>query len=325
MLSVGEAREKLAIVVPVYFEPSVGKEMIWPILRSVFMDSELYCKPERLLAVVDRDTRAEELLLNPPDGLLPDLRVHQLQKNRAKAGAVWEGLQVLLESTRADYFVTRDCDGDHILEDIPRMVSLAEDVKEQTGRENVTVMGVRPSLEKPMSWVRQEWEVLTNLILMEMVGFLLAGQGRLVDKRFLNGYALDIQSGYRLYSRVAAVDTVNSLSSLPEERTIQMLACETLPFVELLLRGGVFAQVQRLTLVEQPVSSLARLDFGENYGKLLSYLSAKYRIPGEVVIQAVDNHLVDSPLYFSEHREALVAFRERVADNPPELNHPSFL
>ena len=173
MLSVSEAREKLAVVVPVYFEPSVGKETILPILQNVFKDSELFCRPECLVAVVDRDSKAEELLQSSANGPLPGLRVHQLQKNRAKAGAIREGLQVLLDTTRAEYFVTRDCDGDHILEDIPRMVSLAEDVRLQTGREVVTVMGVRPSLEKPMSWARQEWELLTNLILLELSSFLL--------------------------------------------------------------------------------------------------------------------------------------------------------
>ena len=139
------------------------------------------------------------------------------------------------------------------------------------------------------------------------------------------GYPPDIQSGYRVYSRAAAEDTVNSLGSLPEERTIQMLACETVPFVELLLNEGVFAQVQRLTLVEQPVSSLARVDFGKNYGHLLSYLMGRYEIPAEVMLQAVDNHLVDSPLYFSEHRRDLLRFRESITDPPPELRHPRFL
>jgi hypothetical protein len=205
------------------------------------------------------------------------------------------------------------------------MVSLAEDVKLLTGREVVTVMGVRPSLEKPMSWVRQEWELLTNLILLELSSFLLASQGRLIDRRFLNGYLPDIQSGYRVYSRAAAEDTVGSLGSLPEERTIQMLACETVPFVELLLNEGVFAQVQRLTLVEQPVSSLASVDFGKNYGRLLSYLMGRYKIPAEVTFQAVDNYLVNSSLYFSEHRRDLLRFREGITDAPPEIRHPGFL
>ena len=83
--------------------------------------------------------------------------------------------------------------------------------------------------------------------------------------------------------------------------------------------------MERLTLVEQPVSSLARVNFGENYGHLMCYLAERYRIPEDVVMQAVDNHLVHSPLYFSEYRQDLLSFRKWITSSPPSLEHPGFL
>jgi len=326
MLSVSMARQRLAVVVPVYFDPSVSEETILPILDSVFRDSELFCRPDRLLVVVDRDTRVDELFANPPAGSsLSGIPVHRLEKNRAKAGAVNEGLQRLLKESDADFFVTRDCDGDHILEDIPRMVSLAEYVTKQTGNKLVTVMGARPSLEKPMGWLREEWEILTNRVLVDLVSFALARGGGVIDRRFWNGYGPDIQSGYRVYSRAAAEQTVRCLSDLPERREIFTLACETLPFTDLLIDGGVYAQVQRLTLVEQPVSSHDQVNFADNYGHLISFLGERYHIPSETRLRIADNHLVSSSLYFADFRDQLLLFRDLIAPGAPPLELPGFV
>ena len=326
MLSVSEARDKLGVVVPIFFDPGVSRETILPILEGVFRDSSLFCRPGHLLAVVDQDTIVDELFSNPPSGsALLGIPVHRLEKNRAKAGAVNEGLQRLMMESDASYLVTRDCDGDHILEDIPRMVSLAVDVQERTGQGVVSVMGGRPSLEKPMGWLRQEWEFFTNRVLIDLVSFSLARQNKVIDQRFWNGVTPDIQSGYRVYSREAAERVVECLSSLPEDRKVLMLACESVPFTELLIEGGIFAQVQRLTLVEQPVSSYGQVDFAENYGHLISFLGVRYKIPNQILLQIVDNALVSRSIYFTDFREQLFRFRNRIAPGalPPKL--PGFV
>ena len=46
MLSISEVRQRLAVVVPVYFEPSVPRETILPILEGVFRDSEIFCRAD---------------------------------------------------------------------------------------------------------------------------------------------------------------------------------------------------------------------------------------------------------------------------------------
>ena len=67
MLSVSEAREPLALVVPAYYAPTVSYKTIRQILEAVFRDSEVFCRRERLLAVVDRKTKAEEGLCQVVD------------------------------------------------------------------------------------------------------------------------------------------------------------------------------------------------------------------------------------------------------------------
>lgn len=318
MLPISRARELTAVVVPVYFSPEVDGREIRSILENTFADNALFCHPERVLAVVDRETRAEAVLLEAkPDSSFYGLPVHILEVNQGKAGAVREGLSELLKRTDVSYFVTRDCDGDHVIEDLPRMVSLADAIGRDTGKELITVFGVRPSLAKPMGWVREAWERLTNAIFLDAVQFLLAREGRILNQRYWNGYPLDAQSGYRVYSRRAAERAVECLSGLPDDRTLLTFACELLPFVALALEGGVIGQVQRLTLVEQPVSSYRNVSLAGVYGRLLQHLLDRYAISLDQLLEIFDNHLVATPLYFTDFREDLLECRRQLAPEAP--------
>ena len=204
MLSIEQVRDQVAVVVPVYFDPSVPEDQVYDILEGVFRDQAIFCRPDRSLIVVDRNTTAEHVLLKSPSASFSGLPVHVLPENRAKAGAVAAGLARIMEQRGFQFVITRDCDGDHAAEDIPRLVNMGADIKEQTGEELVSVIGARPSLEKPMGWVREQWELLTNKVLLDLVNFSLAQKGAVVDERFWGSQSPDLQSGYRLYSREAA-------------------------------------------------------------------------------------------------------------------------
>jgi hypothetical protein len=322
LLSTEEARSQLGVVVPVYFSPEVAEERIRLILERTFQGSCVYCPPENLLAVVDQGSRAENVLDSPlPASSLDGLRIHRLKRNRAKAGAVAEGLKILLDSCPAQYIVTRDCDGDHILEDIPRLVSLAYALEERDPGKPICVMGARPSLAKPMGWLREEWERLTNRVLLDLVSYLLAQQGDVIDRRYWNGLRPDIQSGYRVYSRVAARRVVDCLTSLPNDRSILTFSCEFLPFVELLLQRGLTGQVNRLTLVEQPVSSYAGVDYAEAYGRFFAFCVSRYGVPEELVLRFFDNHLPATEFFFSDEKTALLRCRELICPGaaPPDM------
>ncbi len=316
----------VAVLVPVYFDSSVDEETVLRILEATFTDQDLFCFPQRALIVVDEGSVAEAVLSRASsESPWRDVPQHVLERNRGKAGAVQEGLARLLEMTDATYLVTRDCDGDHVIEDIVRLVRMAEDIQVEPEAERISVFGARPSLEKPMGWLRDQWERLTNQVATDLAEFLLARQGRVVDKRYWNGYPLDAQSGYRLYNRSAAQGVVQCLQSVPDNREILTFACEILPFLDVLLSGGVIGQVQRLTLVEQPASSYRDVSLPQIYGRLLAHIGKRYRVPEATVVQMFDNHLVGSSLYYTDHRGALLECRSYICGQAPPPRMARFL
>ncbi|MFZ0430386.1 MAG: glycosyltransferase [Acidobacteriota bacterium] len=320
LLSVGRTRDLSAVVIPVHFAPSVPEGQVREILESLLGEAAVYCRPEHLLTVVDRGTAAERVLAG-----FPGLRIHRLERNKGKAGAVAAGLSDLLATSDARYLVTRDCDGDHAQEDLPRLISLAAFVEGVTGCPVVSVMGARPSLEKPMGWLRDQWERLTNSVLLDALDYALARQGRVLDRRFWSGAAPDIQSGYRVYSRPAAARTAESLESLPDDPDVWTFACEFVPFADLVMAGGVFAQLQRLTQVEQPVTSYGGVDLPRVYGRLLAFVGDRLEIPREILRQCFDNHLIGTSLFFTDSRGALLEARDLIDPGAPEVQRARLL
>ncbi len=326
MLTLQRALDSIAVVVPVYFEPSLGRNPVRDILEETFLDHAHFCRPDRTLIVVDRATTAEAVLLEaPPRSPLHGYEVHVLPENRGKAGAICAGLARLLEKTSAPFLVTRDCDGDHMPQDLPALATAAVDLQQDTSAEKLMVFGARTSLEKPMGWVRQQWETWTNSILADLVEFLLAQQERILDRRYWGSLPLDLQSGYRLYSREAAREAVVSLSRLPEDPRIYTFACEMAPFVDLALQGALIGQIRRHTMVEQPVSSFESKPLAECYSALLNYVFEQHSIPAPIVVCVLDNHLFDTSLYFSPLRDEVLKFRQLVLQDAPAPQLPRFL
>lgn len=312
---------RISVLVPVHFREDEEPELIRRILDNTFRHQELFCHQKNILAVVDQGTVAETILRNAGSkDSFNGVRIHSLRKNRCKAGAVREGLEVLLEDNSLDLFVTRDCDGDHFIEDLPRMASFLEYASAETGNPKCCVMGSRTSLEKPMGWVRKEWELLTNDILTGMLKCKLGKDGRVMDERLWNGHPPDIQSGYRAFTRQAAKSAVESLKRLPEDRAILKFACEFEPFVDISLEGGLFCQINRLTLVEQPVSNFSDSDFAAEYGSYIKYLAGRLGISGHSSALLFDNALSRSSLFFTEYRTELYKCREIIAGN--NVNQP---
>lgn len=305
-----DIRNRVAIAVPVHFPAGENPDTIRQILENTFANQDLACPRGNLLAVVDRDTPAECVFREAgPGSPLQGIRLHSLARNRCKAGAVREGLELLLETTEADFFVTRDCDGDHTVEDIPRLVHFLIYAGKLTGNPRICVMGSRSSLAKPMGWVRQEWERLTNDSLLALLNLYLGGKGMVLDQRFWNGSDPDIQSGFRVYSRQAADCAVKSLSALPEDRAVLNFACEFEPFLDISLESGVFCQVNRLTLVEQPVSSYRDVDYANDYGSYLKHAATRLGVDSRTLLRVFDNAVSRSDLAFTDFRKDLLKCR----------------
>ena len=312
------------MVVPVYFDPSLEEERVRQILRATLSDQSLFLEASRVVLVVDRGTAAEHILEELNLDLQLGSRTVRLERNQGKMGAVREGLRQLLQEP-VRYLVTRDCDGDHVLEDLGRIVQLAEEIREAVPGRPISVFGSRPSLERPMEWVRKEWEILTNSVFESLTEFLLAREGQVLDRRYWNGYPLDMQSGYRLYDRKAAELTIGSLDRLPDDRDTYLMACEMAPFVELSLEGGVIGQIQRMTRVEQPVSSFKAIDFATSYGRLLRFLADLHGIDPGLLLRIFDNHMLGSEIFFSSARAQVLKCRDLIGGREVPIHHPSIM
>lgn len=317
--------QRTAVVIPIHFRPEEEISLIRPILENTFRNQDLVCLRKNVLAVVDKGSKSESLLHgNDSSSPLHGIRVHTLEKNRCKAGAVREGLEVLLRDTEAEFFVTRDCDGDHFVEDLPRLVHFLIHATEVSGNKKACVMGSRSSLEKPMGWVRQEWEKLTNDFLTAIIRLKLAAKGRVMDERFWNSSLPDIQSGYRVYSRPAAETAVKCLASLPDDRHILNFACEFQPFIDISMENGFFCQVNRLTLVEQPVSNYNNADYARDYGSYLAFAAEYLELNKETAVLLFDNALSRTPLFFTDFRDELLKCRSILGGNQATPLHAPF-
>jgi len=318
-----EIKSRVAQLVPVHFTAEVPSEQVRRILESTFADNSYFCSPRETWVVVDSGTPAEDAFRTAEDGSpLHGLKLLTLDTNRGKTGAIREGLSWILGESRADYLVTRDCDGDNRIEDLPRLMLLADSMK---GRGPVSVFGCRPSLSKPMNWERLQWESITNQVVLELTGYLLARQGKTLLKNYWNQPELDLQSGYRLYDREAAMIASQSLQELPDDREVYLLACEISPFIEFSLQAGRVGQVYRSTQVEQPVSSYAEINFAVFYGKLLAYHADCYEIERSLLRQMFDNALVESEGMQSALRTALMKCRQIIDPAASPLQRPSLL
>ncbi len=326
MLTIAQTRERVSMVVPVHFQPSVSRDLIAAILERTFTEHGLFCDLKNTVVVVDGDTPAERVLRDAgPSSPLRGLPLHVLDRNRGKTGAIRAGLARLLDAGSSPFLVTRDCDGDNLLEDLPRLVTLALQIGADTGSDKISVFGARPSLIKPMGWIREQWERLVNSVIVDLVDYLLARQERVLDRRYWNGYPLDLQAGYRVYSRAAARIAAQSLSDLPEDPEVYLLACETLPFPALSLQAGVVGQAQVMTRVEQPVSSYSHLSFARCYGALLDFLGKRWQVRSETLVALFDNHLLNTPAWFSASRSEFLECRSRLAPQAPPPVSPGLL
>lgn len=310
-----------AILIPVHFPAGLDEGVIRQTLEDTLRGQDGYCPAARTLLVVDQGAPAERILENAGKGSpLVGLPLCRLPRNRGKTEAVRVGLQRLLETTDAALFITRDCDGDHAVDDLPRLLRMA--AAASTESRPLSVFGARSCWEKPMGWLRQEWERLTNRVLIDLTEYLVARQGDVLDRRFWNGLELDLQSGYRLYDRQAARIAVDSLSGLPDNPEVYTMACEMLPFVELSLKRGRAAQIQTLTRLGQPFSSYAGIDWPRYYGSLLAFAARRYGAEPEILLRIFDNHLVESPLHWSSRREDALRCRNVAIPGAPPLEFP---
>jgi len=255
----------------------------------------------------------------------------ELEENEGKGAAIEAGICELLERRGAplEWITVRDVDGDHLMDDLPHLYRAGTQLAEENPGKPACVIGRRNNVHAPLGWLRGEFELLLNEALIEAVAYALAGAGRVWDTRYLTARAPDLQSGYKLYSRAAAEVAVTGLqdesATYPDLRLMRT-GMEIVPFVAVALEGGVFAEVERKTFYDQPITSYGRVDLAEFYGSKLSWAFLRCGVPVDQALLLIDGALARRPLFTDpagrEHALRMRGIVVRRLGEPPSGEDP---
>lgn len=242
----------------------------------------------------------------------------EIEENEGKGAALEAGICELLErrGTPLEWITVRDADGDHLMDDLPHLYRAGTQLAEENPDRPVCVIGRRNNVHAPLGWLRGELELLLNEALVEGVAYALAGTGRVWDTRYLAERAPDLQSGYKLYSRAAAQLAVTALqdeAATYPDLHLMRTGMEIVPFVTVAVEGGVFAEVERKTFYDQPVTSYGKVDLAQFYGSKLAWALLRCGVPADQALILLDGALARRPLFTDPTgREIVLRMRRRV-------------
>lgn len=300
-------RQRTALVMPQWFPPEIDAESAGRILEANLAGAEVYVAPDCLCIVVDACPSAETAVANLNEqrrsaGLDPFVVVVN-QENQGQGGSLTRGFAELIQrGCRADWYVTRDADGDHFVNDLPHLARMADQVATACRGDCYMVIGRRVNVHRPMTWFRGELEELVNRTMMAALAYRLARRGEVVDRRFMHPDAdwPDTQSGYKLYSadlvgRVIA--EYGRLRDTPFGPDTYRYVGQVSPFWVCIDAGGICGEVMRASLTDQSASSFGPETFRGQYRAKLHYVIERSALSGAVARQVLANSILRSALW----------------------------
>ena len=298
MLSAASAREwrsRVGMVVPVWFSPTMAPETMRDFVTATLQDVEVLAAPRHVVLVVDGCPRAEAPTQTAAAALAArsgeEPVVLQRGQNEGKGGAVCRGLEHLLAHSHVTRLCVRDCDNDHSIWDLPRLVELADHISAAEGTERLFVVGGRSSVHHPLGNARGEHETVLNRVTRDAVAFALAREGRAPETKYLGLVPAptlypegvpDLQSGYKLYTRETAPLVIESLRRAhredPDAGCLRWGA-EFMAAVELYLAGAIAGQAPRTTYDQQPQTTFDESDMVGTFGVQIAWLLRRLAVP----------------------------------------------
>jgi len=282
----------MGMVIPAWFAPDVPEDQVESLLIAALADFETLVHPDDLVVVIDgveRVLRVVERLRR-----LGPFRVLWSEENRGKGAAVVEGTRVLLSEDRIEFVMMRDADGDHFLNDAPHLFRLGLQMREESGNPCLAVIGRRTSVHRPLGWMRGEYELLLNELLIEAFKLFYARSGKVLNTQYFSTYSHfpDMQSGYKLYSREAASLAAEGLRRAQKsDPSLDMMrwGSELVPMVEIVRAGGLLGEITRMTFYDQPVTSYGRLNRPQTYGAKIAWALRRMEIDASQAAQLMAN------------------------------------
>ncbi len=330
-LTHARVRDLTAMVIPVWFPPDTPAEETRALLGATLADVEGCVAPERLALVVDGAPHVvgvvEALQQEVAARTGVPFLLRLLPSNLGKGAAIVAGIEMLPE---APFVVVRDADGDHVVDDVPHLVRLAHQIATEWPGRPVVVIGRRESVHAPLGWVRGEYELLLNEVVLDALRYALAREGSAPVLSYCAAeLPPDFQSGFKVYSAEAARLAAEGLqSAAAQEPDLDMLrwGMELVPLVAVSLAGGVFGEADRKAYYDQPVTAYGRIDRPRAYGAKAAWVLRRCGVSPEAARRMLDNALVRRPMHADPAgREELLAFRAHVlaaVGAPPE--HPVY-
>jgi hypothetical protein len=322
----GDMRGRVGTVVPAWYPSDMPAEEAAQLLATTLADSPSCAEPQDVVVVVDGSPVALAAARKAQEDLGKEwsapFRLIELPENRGKGAALVAGIRWLLEREATigpvAWIAARDADGDHLIDDLPHLYRTGEQLAEECPRRPSCVIGRRANLHAPLGWMRGEYERLVNEVIVEAVAFSRARSGEVWDTRYLVERAPDLQSGYKLYSRSAAALAARSLEEAAAAYPglhLQRTGMEIVPFVSLALAGAVFAEVERKSYHDQPVTSYGSVDMPVFYGSKLAWAVGACGVPVDAAVLLIDGALARRHLWLDPAgRSGLLELRRFVLE-----------
>ncbi|MHB0876389.1 MAG: glycosyltransferase [Anaerolineae bacterium] len=306
----------VGMIVPVWYPTSAKPSLVQTLIERTLEGVDRYCLPEHVLLVQDGQENWREAVAAQAEAhgfghlFLPE--------NLGKGKAIAAGFEAM-EGRPLRFLAVRDSDGDHLANDLPALVDLADQIETEADNSLTIVSGGRVDRYRPLGLERALFEELTDRVLWQALQYHAAREGRVLSGAYFAPYGdwPDIQSGYKVYSVAAARVAGAVLASADRggDGSLSRCGVETLPAVTVLSLGGEFGVVMRRTYQEQPVSGYRDMDPLRLYGEPLLWAFRRLQVSGSVAATLLDDALLRSPLLFdATRRERALAVRRLVLE-----------
>ncbi len=308
-------RRRTALVMPQWFPAEFDAAHAERVLRANLDGVDALVQPARVCLVVDACPAAAEAVAQlekqrAADGLEPYVVVSN-EVNLGQGGSLVRGFRALIEvGCTADWYVTRDADGDHFINDLPHLTRMADQIASAVDTPCTMVIGRRVNVRRPMTWFRGELEELVNRTLMTALTYRLARRGQVIDQRFMHpdGAWPDTQSGYKLYSADLVgrvIDAYDELGEPPWGPDTYRYVGQVALFWICIDSGGVCGEVIRASLSDEQTSSFGPETFRRQFRAKLHYVLKQSELPGPVARQILANGMLRSGVWTHPDGQAL--------------------
>jgi hypothetical protein len=315
-------RRSLAMGIPVWFPPSLPDHEVRENLLATLHDCEHLLPWEHVVLVVDGDARsyaiAQELQASYRQRDAQTFDIVYSVENGGKGAAVFRGAQWFLERQDLEYLTIRDADGDHALNDLINLMRLAVAIRDGEAMDRLIIVGRRNLPHRALGWIRGEFEMLLNRVLVDAVRYALAQRQDVLKTQYfsLSGEYPDLHSGYKVYSRKVCELMVRYRWERPPwvGPEIYRYGVEAVPFVEGAMAGAIVGEISRLTH-EPRFSGHATFARPETNGGVVLWAFLRLGIKANQAAALLDNHLPRLGLWTDpQGRQTLLEFRRYVLE-----------